>query len=55
MPENTSNNDENCILKRTVVVEENRGYAYMIYPNPNDVFHIDNNENTQVKTREDLD
>ena len=39
----------------TAVVEENRGYAYLKNQNPNDIFHIDNNENTQVKTQENLD
>ena len=38
----------------TAVVEENRGYSYLKNQNPNDIFHIDNNENTQVKTQEDL-
>lgn len=35
--------------------EENRGYSYLVYPNPNDIFHINNNENTVVKKQEDLD
>ena len=32
-----------------------RGCAYLTDQNPNDIFHIYNNKNTQVKTQEDLD
>jgi len=36
--------------------DENRGYSYLVYPkNPNDIFHINNNEKNVVKSQEDLD